>query len=629
MAIEIKHATQATGTDAGNGEVRKNQWNEAHSIAMSGSRLLGNAQIANGAAEEISIGAGLQFNPATRTLSNSAVGTYVFNTVAAMLADTSAAQGEGSSWSAAGFRYVEAASGATDHHLTTAGGVKLYVTEYNPLCFGAVGDDSTNDATEMLAWANAIIADATDASPITAIVPRGYTFLTGTTIPIGSNVTFTGGGTIAPHSSLPATSLLMASSTLTAGAGNFANKNVHFDGIVLDGKDRAIAEASTTQNLLRIYSTDGASITNCIIKNHRRGLVVFMGCRNYRVTGNHFDLWGFTAPDGTTGDGGSAVFSGKNYVDNTEGHTGVISNNTFANGRWTAISVYTNDMDVSDNVIRDGMECGIFIRRDAGGGTTKRISCTGNVISSIRENYIDAAGIVFSAEDSVCENNTINDVDAFAISMGKAKNSLVKGNMIQNAVRLNASYPVGGGITLRSTDDVDKPVGVHIIGNTVRDNAGTRIAPRGIAIYHVGSTPAALTDIVVTGNNVALSCASGGDTVYFETALRGNFCQVGDNTGGLIRVGTQAEQIIYRQSGTVDFPALSAGAAAVIDVTVPSAILAANDLVTIGMPTTGFANQLAIKAFVKDASTISIHAANFTAGVIDAASATCTFKVSR
>jgi hypothetical protein len=56
----------------------------------------------------------------------SAVGIS-YDTVAELLASTVPAQGEGVIWKAGGFTYVEAASGATDQHLTTAGGVKLYV----------------------------------------------------------------------------------------------------------------------------------------------------------------------------------------------------------------------------------------------------------------------------------------------------------------------------------------------------------------------------------------------------------------------------------------------------------------------------------------------------------------------
>lgn len=52
---------------------------------------------------------------------------------------------------AGGFRYKVAASGASDHHVTTAGGVKLYVLtnaegRFNVLAFGAAWDGVTDDA---------------------------------------------------------------------------------------------------------------------------------------------------------------------------------------------------------------------------------------------------------------------------------------------------------------------------------------------------------------------------------------------------------------------------------------------------------------------------------------------------
>lgn len=52
---------------------------------------------------------------------------------------------------AGGFRYQVAASGASDHHITTAGGVKLYVLtnaegRYNVLAFGAAWNGTTDDA---------------------------------------------------------------------------------------------------------------------------------------------------------------------------------------------------------------------------------------------------------------------------------------------------------------------------------------------------------------------------------------------------------------------------------------------------------------------------------------------------
>lgn len=59
MTISFKHATQAVGTDAGNGEIRKVQWNEDHALTMATGRLLGRTTASDGAVEEISAGTGL------------------------------------------------------------------------------------------------------------------------------------------------------------------------------------------------------------------------------------------------------------------------------------------------------------------------------------------------------------------------------------------------------------------------------------------------------------------------------------------------------------------------------------------------------------------------------------------
>jgi hypothetical protein len=59
VAISLKHTTQAAGTDAGNGEIRKAQWNEEHTLTLATNRLLGRTTAGTGAAEEISVGTGL------------------------------------------------------------------------------------------------------------------------------------------------------------------------------------------------------------------------------------------------------------------------------------------------------------------------------------------------------------------------------------------------------------------------------------------------------------------------------------------------------------------------------------------------------------------------------------------
>lgn len=51
MAVSLKHTTQAVGTDAGNGEIRKAQWNEEHTLTAAANTILG--AVSAGAVGEI------------------------------------------------------------------------------------------------------------------------------------------------------------------------------------------------------------------------------------------------------------------------------------------------------------------------------------------------------------------------------------------------------------------------------------------------------------------------------------------------------------------------------------------------------------------------------------------------
>jgi len=82
------------------------------------------------------------------------------DTVTALLADTTLTYTAGQTGTvtmgqyimtrAEGFSYSVAASGASDHHITTAGGVKLYALSGDVRAFGAVGDGVTNDADALI-----------------------------------------------------------------------------------------------------------------------------------------------------------------------------------------------------------------------------------------------------------------------------------------------------------------------------------------------------------------------------------------------------------------------------------------------------------------------------------------------
>jgi len=56
MAVEVKHATQATAPDYGRGDVRKAQWNENHNITMASGHVLGRNSAEAGNVEELPIG---------------------------------------------------------------------------------------------------------------------------------------------------------------------------------------------------------------------------------------------------------------------------------------------------------------------------------------------------------------------------------------------------------------------------------------------------------------------------------------------------------------------------------------------------------------------------------------------
>lgn len=68
MAIEVKHATQAAGPDAGNGEIGKNQWNEGHAINAGAGKLVGRFAATDGAVQEITPRAGLALDASTGNL---------------------------------------------------------------------------------------------------------------------------------------------------------------------------------------------------------------------------------------------------------------------------------------------------------------------------------------------------------------------------------------------------------------------------------------------------------------------------------------------------------------------------------------------------------------------------------
>lgn len=75
--MELKHATQAAGEDAGNGEIGKAAWNEAHQLTMASGKLVGRSSNGAGDAEEISLGNRLSLMAGTLEATPSGADTQI------------------------------------------------------------------------------------------------------------------------------------------------------------------------------------------------------------------------------------------------------------------------------------------------------------------------------------------------------------------------------------------------------------------------------------------------------------------------------------------------------------------------------------------------------------------------
>jgi hypothetical protein len=57
MAVSLTHTTVAVGTDAGNGEIRKAQWNEGHTLTAVANSVLARAAATDGAVSDVALAA--------------------------------------------------------------------------------------------------------------------------------------------------------------------------------------------------------------------------------------------------------------------------------------------------------------------------------------------------------------------------------------------------------------------------------------------------------------------------------------------------------------------------------------------------------------------------------------------
>lgn len=232
-----------------------------------------------------------------------------FDTVALLLADTGTytnyAAGDYFRVVNGGFTYQVASSGASDHHVTTAGGVKLYVQAdanggYNLSAFGATLDGSANDTPILKAAIDALkVAGIIDAPPIIT-VSKGKTLRLSTACVIdggsiklsgyGANLTFAENNALDIGNATYLTDIAQGNYTFilegfkcVGPAGNNAIRNRGYrklwvDGVYCLGGGTFLttegAFAGSGMRRCRIQSTTG----NSVIIKQRNNNWVFENC---------------------------------------------------------------------------------------------------------------------------------------------------------------------------------------------------------------------------------------------------------------------------------------------------------------------------------------------------------------
>lgn len=268
-----------------------------------------------------------------------------FPTVAGLLASTDASRGVGSVWEGGSFRYIEADAGATDHDLTTAGGVKLYVTigasgKYSFLPWGAVADGVTDDSAAIQAAIDAVTPKKG------TIDGGGLTYYTGTTEFTAPQGVLTGSYGMNPAPKLHNCVFLtdVASGAFLKGYGWGGTPGGQYEGWHIHGNE--------------IYGPGAGTATCIALSNARQAHVTMNKIRGF-PGGDGIQIYS----NGTGGSYGCVIFgnhigyqdfvsdSGKTYVDIT---TQLLPNAVYNGVRVVGpgnSSGKSNDHNIDSNVM--------------------------------------------------------------------------------------------------------------------------------------------------------------------------------------------------------------------------------------------------------------------------------------
>ncbi|MEW6256842.1 MAG: hypothetical protein AB1592_12880 [Pseudomonadota bacterium] len=173
-----------------------------------------------------------------------------YRTVAGMLVSLEAPRNTGDIWEAQGFRYQQAPANASDHHVTTAGGVKLYgLPDADGFVsieqFGAVAEGADHSAALAAAWR---------ASPKVRLGAGTWRF------------SYVSGPDKAALVGLPGQTIIRptnvddrAAITWDSGSASASLRNIHLRGLIVQG-DVETAGFSEQKHLITLNGVDGVLI---------------------------------------------------------------------------------------------------------------------------------------------------------------------------------------------------------------------------------------------------------------------------------------------------------------------------------------------------------------------------------
>lgn len=439
-----------------------------------------------------------------------------FDSVSSLLADTSLTYTTGSFSTVAagavietrseGFAYQVAASGASDHHVTTAGGVKLYVLPenngYNVKAFGAKASGLVADVTTNSTAFSAAIT-AASASGGAVYVPAGtyYTLR----VALKSNVLLHGdgaGSVLMQDESATGYPFVLGANIGSGGTANVADnlRNITVRDLQFKRTNRTayvsagdaiqfihLVSVSAVSDVLfeRCYftgfqgdglyvgsSNDGGlerhnenvTVRDCVFdgvdRNNRNGISV-IDCDGLLVTGNHFNNCSSSFQPGAVDiEPDSAVYHiirnikiTQNTFENNGGTNGSISV-FLPDAAWT---VQPTDFLIEGNTIIAGAanaERGIFFVH--GGDATTTRNHDAKIINNTVKDAIRGLEIL-GARNLLIQSNTLDRTKAAPVigfsGSNKCLNIRVVGNRFHRLSNDNALD--GTGFNIFTVDYLD------------------------------------------------------------------------------------------------------------------------------------------------------------------------------